>query len=172
MAEDRRTVLKVLTSVLSTGAAAALVGPALKAAFSPLGTVTVSGSGELVPVCPVEAVPEDGTPIRVAVIIQEPKDAWVKMPPTNAGSVFLKKEAGELQAFSTVCPHLGCGIDYSASTKMFGCPCHDTAFHPTGAVEHGPSPRPMDRLDTEVKDGVIHVRFLKFKLGTAEKVPV
>lgn len=171
MAEDRRTILKVLTSVLGTGAAAAIAGPALQAVLSPLGKVTVSGSGGWVPVCNLEAVPEDGAPVNVQVVVAEPKDAWTKMPPTTVGAVFLMKKAGKVVAYSTVCPHLGCGIDYQPAASQFACPCHESAFDADGKVAAGPSPRGMDELETEIKDGAVHVRFVKFKIGSAEKVP-
>jgi Rieske Fe-S protein len=74
-------------------------------------------------------------------------------------------------AFSTICPHLGCGIDWVESKNSFGCPCHESFFSLDGKVSSGPAPRPMDSLETRVVDGVIEVKFEKFKIGTAEKAP-
>ena len=172
MPEDRRTLLKVLTGVLGGGAAAAVGLPALRAVVSPLGTVTVTGTGEFVPVAPADAVPADGTPINVPVIVEAPRDAWTRMPPTTVGAVFLRRAAGAVQAFSTVCPHLGCGIDFVADNGTFACPCHESSFGLDGQVAAGPSPRGMDTLETRIRDGQVEVKFEKFKLGTSSKVTV
>ena len=172
MAEDRRTVLKVLTGVLGGGAAAAVGLPVLRAVVSPIGTVTVTGTGQFVPVALEEAVPSDGTPINVPVVVDAPQDAWTRMPPTTVGAVFLRREGEAIIAFSTVCPHLGCGIDYASEKKSFACPCHESSFDLDGGVAAGPSPRSMDRLETRIQDGQIEVKFEKFKLGTSSKVTI
>ena len=172
MSEERRTVLKVLTGVLGGGAAAAVGLPALRAIVSPIGMVTVSGTGQFVAVAPVDAVPSDGTPINVPVVIESPRDAWTRMPPTTVGAVFLRKGDDGIVAFSTVCPHLGCGIDYSGDKGTFACPCHESSFDIDGRISAGPSPRGMDALETRVQNGQVEVKFEKFKLGTAEKVTV
>jgi menaquinol-cytochrome c reductase iron-sulfur subunit len=170
MAEDRRTLLKVLTGVIGGGAALSVAGPGLRAVLAPLGKLTVSGSGEFVEVARLEAVPEDGTPLNVPVVLEAPKDAWTRLPPTTVGAVFLLRREGKLTAFSTICPHLGCGIDFSAEARHFACPCHESSFALDGSVAAGPSPRGMDELETRVVDGRVEVRFAKFKTGTADKV--
>ena len=172
MAEDRRTILKVLTGVLGGGAAAAVALPGVRAVLSPIGKVTVSGTGQFVAVAPIDAVPADGTPINVPIVVDAPMDAWTRMPPTTVGAVFLRREADNIRALSTVCPHLGCGIDYAGESKTFACPCHESSFSLDGAVSAGPSPRAMDELETRVRDGQVEVKFEKFQLGSAEKVPL
>ena len=171
VAEDRRTLLKVLTGVVGGGTAAVVGGPALTALLSPWGKKTVSGVGEFVPVARAEAVPEDGTPLNVPVVIQAPKDAWTALPPTTVGAVYLCKRGGKLRAYSTICPHLGCGIDYVSDSKRFSCPCHESFFGLDGQVASGPSPRGMDELELREVEGRVEVRFLKFKIGQKEKVP-
>jgi hypothetical protein len=39
-------------------------------------------------------------------------------------------------------------------------------------VEEGPSPRPMDTLEVEEKDGLVAIRFQRFRQGVAGKEPV
>lgn len=172
MAEDRRTILKVLTGAIGTGAAAAIGVPAIRAILAPLGKTTVSGAGEFVAVCPVAAVSDDGPPLNVQIVIEAPKDAWTKMPPTTVGAVFLQRRQGKLIAYSTICPHLGCGIDYHDKDQTYGCPCHESVFQSDGKVAAGPSPRAMDELETRIVGDQIEVLFQKFKIGAAAKVPV
>lgn len=164
--------MKILTGVVGGGAALVVGGPGLRAIISPLGKRTVSGTGEFVRVAELAQVPEDGAPLNVPVVIEAPKDAWTQLPPTTVGAVYLRRVGAEVQAFSTICPHLGCGIDYVASQRSFACPCHESAFSLEGAVAGGPSPRGMDRLETRIVEGQVEVRFEKFALGTSEKVTV
>src|SRR5262245_9984958 len=113
MAEDRRTLLKIITGVLGGGAATAIGLPSLRAVIAPIDVRTVSGAGDFVPVAPAEAVPKDGTPLKVPVVVAKPRDAWAALPPTQVGAVFIRTRGDQLVAYSTVCPHLGCGVDYS-----------------------------------------------------------
>lgn len=174
MTEDRRTVLKILSGVLGTGCAAVVGVPVLGALTAPAVRITVRGAKGFVPVLDLLALPEDGTPVGVPVVVEAPEDAWSKLPPTEIGAVYLRKapEDGRIQAFSTVCPHLGCRVDYQASKRQFICPCHDSAFDLDGRVESGPSPRGMDDLATRVVDGKVEVEFLRFRTGTPRKVEV
>lgn len=170
MAEDRRTLLKVLSTVLGGGAAAAVGLPALRALVDPVERTTVTGAGEFVAVASVGAVPKDGTPLKVPVVIERPRDAWTALPPTQMGAVYLRNSAGNVVAYSTVCPHLGCGVDYVAEKNNFACPCHESAFAIDGSVASGPSPRALDQLEVRIAGEQIEVRFQQFKQGTKEKI--
>jgi Rieske Fe-S protein len=171
MAEDRRTLLKILTGVLGGGAAAAVGLPALRAIVDPAQLKSVTGAGELVYVAPLDALPDDGQPIKVPVVVESPRDAWAALPATQIGAVYLRKVDGVVIAYSTVCPHLGCGVDYLSERTTFVCPCHESAFDIEGKPSAGPSPRALDRLETRVADGKVEVRYQQFKQGTPEKIP-
>jgi Rieske Fe-S protein len=171
MAEDRRTILKVLTAAIGSGSAAAVAAPAIRMLIAPMDRTTVSGAGTFVGVAPLDAIPKDGTPLNVPVVIEAPRDAWTELPPTKVGAVYLRRAGERVVAYSTICPHLGCGVDYSEEGKRFACPCHESFFDLEGRVSSGPSPRGMDELETRVVDGRVEVKFEKFKIGSAEKVP-
>lgn len=172
MAEDRRTVLKVLSGVLGGGAVVVVAGPAVRAALAPANMRTVTGVGDLVPVVRLDALPEDGTPMSVPVVVEAPMDGWTKHPPTTVGAVFLRRQGEAVRAFSTICPHLGCGIDFDGQKGKFACPCHESWFSLDGEVTSGPSPRGMDELEVKVVEDMVQVRFQKFEIGTDQKVPV
>jgi Rieske Fe-S protein len=82
------------------------------------------------------------------------------------------EQGGKLVALSTVCPHLGCGIDYVADKKQFLCACHKSWFHLDGSVDEGPSPRAMDELEIDVDEKLVSVRYRRFKQGVEEKEPI
>ena len=88
------------------------------------------------------------------------------------GGCWLVREGGKVRALSTVCPHAGCAIDWDAPAKAFVCPCHDSRFSTAGEPLSGPSPRPMDALDVELRDGRVRVAWQRFKTATAKKEPV
>jgi menaquinol-cytochrome c reductase iron-sulfur subunit len=79
---------------------------------------------------------------------------------------------GALHAFSTVCPHLGCAVDYDPAAGKFKCPCHRSAFGLDGSVEAGPSPRPLDALEVKEEDGLVAIRLVRYRQGIAQKEPV
>lgn len=53
--------------------------------------------------------------------------------------------AGNVHAFSAVCPHLGCIIQWNHHEKTFDCPCHGSRFTSYGKVINGPSNRDLSR---------------------------
>ena len=169
MSDNRRKLLKVLTGAVGGSAALAVGTPVLRALMTPVGRVTVTGTGEFVQVCTLEAVPEDGAPVQASVVIQSPIDGWNRMPPSEVGSVWLMKKDKKIVAFSTICPHLGCGIDYEGSAERFVCRCHDSYFSIDGSTQSGPSPRGMDSLETRIVDGMVEIKFEKFAMGVPEK---
>lgn len=168
---DRRSALRVLSVAGGGAAALAAAVPVARSVLDAAGRPTVTGIGELVPVAELEAIPEDGTPVSFPVVIPEPGDGWNRLPPTEVGSVWLLREGPAVRAFSTVCPHLGCGVDWSAAEREFVCRCHDSWFSADGAARAGPSPRGLDELETKLEDGVVRVRFLRFALNVPEQRP-
>jgi nitrite reductase/ring-hydroxylating ferredoxin subunit len=49
----------------------------------------------------------------------------------------------EVVAVSAICTHESCIIEWDASSSVFDCPCHGSAFGTTGAVLHGPATRAL-----------------------------
>jgi menaquinol-cytochrome c reductase iron-sulfur subunit len=99
-------------------------------------------------------------------------DAWNRVIRVKVGSAWVFKEGGELVALSTACPHLGCGVDWDAAASKFYCACHKPWFTRQGAVEDGPSPRAMDKLELKADEKLVSIRFQRFKLGVEAKEPI
>ena len=58
-----------------------------------------------------------------------------------------KDESNELYAFSAVCPHLGCVLQWNAEEKSFDCPCHGSRFSKEGKVVNGPAISDLKRIE-------------------------
>jgi len=81
----------------------------------------------------------------------------------------LRRADGEVTVFSPVCPHLGCRYEWLSADQHFYCPCHRSVFAPDGRVLGGPTPRSLDTLPAEIRDGELFVAWQRFVLGIGEK---
>jgi cytochrome b6-f complex iron-sulfur subunit len=61
-------------------------------------------------------------------------------------SVLIQHAPGEFLAFSAICTHLGCVIQWIADKGEFLCPCHGGRFSAQGKVLGGPPPRPLEPI--------------------------
>ena len=56
------------------------------------------------------------------------------------------------RAFSLVCTHLGCIVEWKDASKEFYCACHDGRFDQFGEVISGPPPVPLEQFPVKVED--------------------
>jgi Rieske Fe-S protein len=101
------------------------------------------------------------------------EDGWKKTRVRHAIWVRRGGETGQgITVLSSICPHLGCPINWQPDKSQFLCPCHGGIFNSDGQHTAGPPPRAMDPLEFEVRGGRLWVRWQDFKIGVAERVPV
>jgi cytochrome b6-f complex iron-sulfur subunit len=72
-------------------------------------------------------------------------------------AVVLQPSPGEFVAFSAVCTHLGCIVQWLPDKSEFLCPCHGGRFSTDGQVLGGPPPKPLDSLPATVEGDQILV---------------
>jgi menaquinol-cytochrome c reductase iron-sulfur subunit len=171
---ERRGFLKALAA--SALALASLLTPILAGLRAFLNPLRSSGFAEtdFVKVAMLSALPVNGPPWRCTIVVDR-TNAWNRMPSQPAGAVFLRRTAeAEVTAFNVVCPHAGCNVDYSPDRNSYLCPCHNSTFALDGAINDpkSPSPRGLDALEVELRDGAVWVRFQNFRAGLKEKAPV
>lgn len=119
-----------------------------------LGGLAVRFAQYLYPVVPPEQVlevaagPRDAVPANGGTIVNLPM-----------GHVALVDADGELRAFSAVCTHLGCIVQWQPTEHhALFCACHGGMFNREGDVVGGPPPRPLPRYPVEVRDGQVFVK--------------
>jgi menaquinol-cytochrome c reductase iron-sulfur subunit len=165
--DGRRLFLKLGVHGLGAGVAAVTAGPAIAYLAFPLSHDTTTGAQGYIPVGRLERFKE-GAPVKVD-LLSDKTDAWNRVEQVKVGSAWVVNVNGKLVAYSTVCPHLGCAIDYDAAADKFKCPCHRSAFGKDGKIEDGPSPRVMDELECKEEGGLISIKYLRFKQGVSDK---
>jgi len=55
------------------------------------------------------------------------------------------------------CTHLGCTVPWDPALGQFACPCHSSAFDLRGEVLRPPAPRPLDRFEVRIENGIVKV---------------
>lgn len=161
-------------------AAAAIIGAVATIVPMAAGLLTVldplrkkSLSTGFLQVTSLAALADDGSPRRFEVVAPR-QDAWNRSR-EPIGSVYLRQtRPGQVEALSVACPHAGCAVEFKPANGSFLCPCHDSKFKLDGTLAdlRSPSPRAMDSLKVEVRNGTeVWVEFLTFEAGKARKVP-
>jgi quinol---cytochrome c reductase iron-sulfur subunit, bacillus type len=182
----RRGFLSLLSAVMQGAVAAAAVVPGIS--FLVSAARTRRRRDGFIPAITVGALKPD-VPTR-AMIRMDKWDAYLHYPPGAVGAVWLVPEtssaatgtaqsgAPEIRCLQTICPHLGCAINFAPDRNVFVCPCHASEFTRSGEPISGPTPRPMDRLPCRVSapdangDCWVEIEYHEFKTGTPRREPI
>jgi Rieske Fe-S protein len=106
------------------------------------------------------------------------KDAWTLHPDDVIGRVWLilQPDGQTVVAFTTVCPHKGCSVNFEGTKKLFLCPCHNGTFALDGKKVDGattnPAPRGMDELECRrdpADPDLVQVKYETFMTGEPTK---
>ena len=60
--------------------------------------------------------------------------------------IVVRTADGEVRAFSAVCTHLDCTVQFKTDTSQLWCACHNGTYDLAGNVVAGPPPRPLERF--------------------------
>ncbi len=72
-------------------------------------------------------------------------------------AILIRTPGGELQAFSAVCTHLQCTVQYRPDLSHIWCACHNGHYDLNGKNIAGPPPRPLDPYVVNVRGDQIVV---------------
>ena len=86
--------------------------------------------------------------------------------PPGSGKVFrfgskpgilVRTATGEVRAFSAICTHLNCTVQFREDMQNIWCACHNGRFDLNGGNIAGPPPRPLERYRVDITDDEIWV---------------
>jgi cytochrome b6-f complex iron-sulfur subunit len=133
MAQQRRTLIQMILGGGVAASFAAVVYPALRFVNPPV-----------VPEAPVNEVsagkiqdfkPDSGKIVkfgsRPALLVRVGQDEW--------------------RAFSAICTHLNCTVQFRDTTRQIWCACHNGTFDLNGKVLGGPPPAPLEQYAVHVR---------------------
>jgi Rieske Fe-S protein len=75
----------------------------------------------------------------------------------NRPAILVRTPAGEIRAFSAVCTHLNCTVQYRPDLSHIWCACHNGHYDLNGKNIQGPPPRPLDAFVVNVRGSQIVV---------------
>ena len=65
--------------------------------------------------------------------------------------ILIESPSGEYRAFSAICTHLDCTVQYRPDEKLIWCACHNGRYDLTGKNISGPPPRPLEEFQVNVR---------------------
>jgi cytochrome b6-f complex iron-sulfur subunit len=74
-------------------------------------------------------------------------------------AILIRTSDGQYRAFTAVCTHLSCTVQYRADLHEIWCPCHNGLYDTAGRNVSGPPPRPLAAYEAHIQgDDVIVTR--------------
>lgn len=69
----------------------------------------------------------------------------------NRPGLLIRTASGEFKAFSAVCTHLDCIVQYRPDMKIIWCACHNGQYNLSGQNIAGPPPRPLTQYTVNLR---------------------
>ena len=66
-------------------------------------------------------------------------------------AILVRTADGEFKAFTAVCTHLECTVQYKDDISQFWCACHNGMYDLSGNVVSGPPPRPLQAFKVNLR---------------------
>jgi len=77
-----------------------------------------------------------------------PNQSMTVNDPTFGPVLLIHLDNGQFVAYSPICTHAGCQVQFDPSAKDIACPCHGAVFDPyhSAQVLGGPAPYPLQTI--------------------------
>ncbi len=69
----------------------------------------------------------------------------------NKPALLVRVSDTEWKAFSAVCTHLNCTVQYRPSNRQIWCACHNGTYDMNGRVVSGPPPNPLEEYAVNIR---------------------
>lgn len=104
------------------------------------------------------AKPPPGTAIGRASQVPVGQAGRFTDPKSGEPAYVVHPSGNTFVAFSAVCTHAGCTVQFDSGSQQFICPCHGGSYDArTGQVTGGPPPSPLPSIPVHVVNGEIRV---------------
>ena len=117
--------------------------------------VATTAVAALYPVSRFLVPPAGGEPSTASVVAARLADlrpnSGIVFPFGTRPAILVRTPEGELRAYSAVCTHLDCTVQYRADTPQIWCACHNGYYDLSGNVVSGPPPRPLEGFAVAVR---------------------
>ncbi|MDX9857623.1 MAG: Rieske 2Fe-2S domain-containing protein [candidate division Zixibacteria bacterium] len=84
-------------------------------------------------------------------------NSGIIFPIGNRPGILIRTPDGELRAFTAICTHLDCTVQYRSDFEHIWCACHNGHYDLRGRNIAGPPPRPLKEYEVNVLNGRIFV---------------
>lgn len=171
---DRRRFLHIATCAIGGGLGIAVAAPALRMCVAPAGSQSVRLPTEPIDIGSVESIGVGKTWRKRDIVAPVVSDAWTSARDVVLGSAFVRRVTEtQVEAFSAVCPHLGCAVSADGQSNQFLCACHHSRWNAEGELvaATGPAKRGLDPLPVEIAGGRLRLTWIRYKLDTASREP-
>jgi len=90
--------------------------------------------------------------VKIGGIDDMEKDSGKIIKFGNKPVIVIRKTNGDYIAFSAVCTHLDCIVQYRKDYGQIYCACHNGRYDLNGRVASGPPPAPLQKYAVTIKD--------------------
>jgi thiosulfate dehydrogenase [quinone] large subunit len=139
------------TSVLGGTAPGSTTGPRRTPRTNSTNGRSDSGSGSRSPSEPPASAAPTGTPI--ARLDSVPVGGAVPFhDPSQGPAVLCRLGTDRVAAYSRICTHAGCLVDFDQQSGVLFCPCHGAEFDPSRGAQviNGPAPVPLPAIPVKI----------------------
>ena len=94
-------------------------------------------------------------PKKIIKASKFPVGASQQFVAANGAPAFLFRTKTGVFAYSAICTHQGCTVEYLKAGKKLVCPCHRASFDPFngGKVVSGEAKGPLAKINVSIKSG-------------------
>ncbi|MGH9369167.1 MAG: ubiquinol-cytochrome c reductase iron-sulfur subunit [Thermoanaerobaculia bacterium] len=101
---------------------------------------------------PPAASEPSGSETELDVKASEILPNTARIVPVGGKAVLLLRTAsGDLRALTATCTHLACTVQYRPDRADIWCACHNGVYDINGRNVSGPPPRPLSKLEVNVR---------------------
>ena len=97
------------------------------------------------------------TSVKVGKLTDIVKDSGTIVRFGSKPVILIRTPADQLVAYSAVCTHLDCTVQYRNDFGVIWCACHNGKYDLTGRNISGPPPRPLDEYRVIIQGGEVFI---------------